>query len=46
MSDHGKKQKWGFSQFGIQLVYVKSSGMWLVYDCSGIQTVCESHKND
>ncbi len=46
VSDHGKKQKWGFSQFSIQLVYVKKSGMWLVYDCSGIQTICESHEND
>ncbi len=25
---------------------VKNSGMWLVYDCSGIQMVCESHKHD
>ncbi len=24
----------------------KNSGMWLVYDCSGIQMVLESHKND
>ncbi len=46
VSDHGKKQKWGFSHFSIQLVYVKKSGMWLVYDCSGIQTICESHEND
>ncbi len=23
----------------------KNSGMWLIYNCSGIQMVCESHKN-
>ena len=28
----------------MKLVYVKNSGMWLVYNCSGIQMVCESHK--
>ncbi len=23
----------------------ENSGMWLVYNCSGIKMVCESHKN-
>ncbi len=43
MSDHSKKQKRWLSQFGIILIYAKISGMWLVYNCSGIQMVCESH---
>ncbi len=31
------------SQLGVKLVYVKISGMWLIYDCSGIHMVYESH---
>ncbi len=30
----------------ITLVSVKISGMWSQYDCSDIQTVYETHKND
>ncbi len=33
------KNKYEISQICIQQVYVRNSGMWLVYDCSGIQTV-------
>ncbi len=45
MSDHGKKQKGDFKDWYTAGI-VKNSGMWLVYNCSGIQMVCESHKND
>lgn len=45
MSDH-KKTKKEVSRIGVQQVYFRNSGIWLVCDCSGIQMVCESHKND
>ncbi len=49
MSVHGQNQKKGFSQIGIQLVYVMNSGMWLVYGSSGKKwyvKVTEMNKNE